>query len=337
MEETMLADLSRIPSNDLRSRLGALLSEERKAVVDFLLHLAELERRRLYAELGYATLFDYCTHELGLLKASAYRRVTGARLLKRFPQIEHYLRDGRLCLTLLKDVLNAENVEQVLEAASRRSKEEVEGLVVKLKPELASMSIPDRARPLGGGKYRLELTVGAEFMKELTEVRAALSHKHPKGELEAVIREGFALVLKQFRARRGIGAKPSTAKGAPQKDDNGKGGGAAEGLAAEVGQGESEAGRVEQGASVLGSEQRESEHRSHIPLPIQRQIWERDQGRCTHLRHDGSRCSSTFQVELDHIALAGFGGSDAPDNLRLRCRAHNQRWLEQLTVMEVSP
>jgi hypothetical protein len=311
----MLADLSRIPSDDLRTRLGALLSEERRVVVDFILHLVELERRRLYAELGYATLFDYCTRELGLLKGAAYRRVTGARLLKRFPQIEQYLRDGRLCLTrltLLKDVLNPKNVEQVLEAASRRSKEDIESLVVELKPELAPMSVPDRVTPLGGGTYRLEMTVGEEFMKELTEVRAALSHKYPKGELEAVTREGYGLVLKQYRSRRGIGAKPR-GRETPRED------GSPVGVAADQEIGTSKP--VVGGDTVAIERRSEQKHRSSIPLAVQRQIWERDQGRCTHIRHDGSRCNSTFQVELDHIALAGFGGSDDPSNLRLRCRA----------------
>src|SRR5688500_16374484 len=188
----MHAELSRLPDADLRSRLGALLSEERKVLTDFLVHLNELDRRQLYAELGYASLFDYCTCELKLLKGAAYRRITAARLLGRFPQLEGHLREGRLCLTtvtLLKDVITEANADEVLAKAAHRTKEEVEAMVAELSPEQALP--PDSIRAIGSGVYRVDFTVGEDFMRELFVARDALSHKVPHGRLEDVFKEGL--------------------------------------------------------------------------------------------------------------------------------------------------
>lgn len=58
--------------------------------------------------------------------------------------------------------------------------------------------------------------------------------------------------------------------------------------------------------------------RKAIPASIKQRVWLRDRGRCT-------ACGSRHFVELDHIRPVARGGLSTPDNLRLRCRAHNQR------------
>src|SRR4051812_4547557 len=100
--------LDSLSSDALASRISVLLSRERSCVVQFLWHLAEVDRRKLHLQLGYSSLFVYCTDALHLTKASAYRRTTAAALLNRFPAAAELLADGRLCLTTLaalKDVL----------------------------------------------------------------------------------------------------------------------------------------------------------------------------------------------------------------------------------------
>jgi 5-methylcytosine-specific restriction endonuclease McrA len=41
------------------------------------------------------------------------------------------------------------------------------------------------------------------------------------------------------------------------------------------------------------------------------------------------RCSSTFQIQIDHIHPRALGGSDLPSNLRCLCRQHNLFAAEQ--------
>jgi len=60
----------------------------------------------------------------------------------------------------------------------------------------------------------------------------------------------------------------------------------------------------------------------HVPLPIQRFVKARDR-HCTYVSPDGKLCGSTYRLEIEHKIPFGMGGTHAPSNLTLRCRAHN--------------
>src|SRR5262249_22021809 len=62
----------------------------------------------------------------------------------------------------------------------------------------------------------------------------------------------------------------------------------------------------------------------HIPAAIKREVWTRDQGRCTFDDGQGHRCTEKRFIEFHHIHPFGKGGQHSPENLALRCRAHNQ-------------
>jgi hypothetical protein len=51
----------------------------------------------------------------------------------------------------------------------------------------------------------------------------------------------------------------------------------------------------------------------------------RDEGKCTFTDEAGKRCGSTYFIEEDHIIPKAMGGDYSVENIRLRCRAHNQR------------
>ena len=65
-------------------------------------------------------------------------------------------------------------------------------------------------------------------------------------------------------------------------------------------------------------------------MEVRREVWKRDGGRCTWTGPDGRRCDSRWQLELDHIEPPLFGGRSTVENLRLRCRAHNLLYAEQV-------
>ncbi len=99
-----------------------ILQAERTHLCDFLAALAELDRRGTWRRLGHPSLLAYLTRELGLSAASAYPRTVAVGLLRRFPEIEEPLRDGRLCLAQVVDVartITPENRGEVLRRFSR--------------------------------------------------------------------------------------------------------------------------------------------------------------------------------------------------------------------------
>jgi len=67
----------------------------------------------------------------------------------------------------------------------------------------------------------------------------------------------------------------------------------------------------------------------HFPNAIKRQIWQRDEGRCTFVAESGRRCERRGDVEFDHIEPLARGGKSTVENLRLLCRAHNQHEAER--------
>ena len=87
MKTSSLGALSLISSQELTGRLYSLRVEERELLVEFLACLGELDKRKLYLELGFTSLFAYCTDHLGLSHSAAFRRTTAARLLMKFPVI----------------------------------------------------------------------------------------------------------------------------------------------------------------------------------------------------------------------------------------------------------
>ena len=134
------SSLAHLSVDVLTTRIGQLLSREREAMLEFLLHLAELDRRRHYLELGYSSTFAYCSEGLRLSKASSYRRSTAVALLRKFPVIGSFLSSGRLSLTSLchlRHVLDEETHLALLERASGLNEDAVEHLAASLNARAA--------------------------------------------------------------------------------------------------------------------------------------------------------------------------------------------------------
>ena len=67
----------------------------------------------------------------------------------------------------------------------------------------------------------------------------------------------------------------------------------------------------------------------HVPAAVARAVFLRDGQQCSYVAPDGRRCSARRCLELDHVHPWAEGGASTIENLRLRCRAHNQRYARQ--------
>ncbi len=61
----------------------------------------------------------------------------------------------------------------------------------------------------------------------------------------------------------------------------------------------------------------------HLPAGLRRRVAERDGHRCSYVDSRGVRCRETARLEFHHELAHAHGGAADPDNIRLRCRAHN--------------
>lgn len=91
--------LKNLSNETLLSQTKLYVQKEREMTLQVLHHLKEVERRRLFASLGYSSLFDYVTRELGYCAASACRRIDAMRLLKEMPELEVKIQEGALTLS----------------------------------------------------------------------------------------------------------------------------------------------------------------------------------------------------------------------------------------------
>ena len=86
-----------------------LVSSKRKLTAEVLEYVKEADRRKMYLDFGYTSLFAFLTKELGYAAASAQRRIEVARLLKELPEIKLDLESGELNLTQVS--LVAQNIK----------------------------------------------------------------------------------------------------------------------------------------------------------------------------------------------------------------------------------
>ena len=128
--------------------IGRLSERERKTVLSILLHLIEIERRRLYLSRGYSSLFEFCTGQLGYCESTASRRIRAARCVRDFPAVYRLLASGRVALSnvvRISGVINAKNSEELLSEIEGRSAREVDLIVSRRRPKSA---IRDKVSPV---------------------------------------------------------------------------------------------------------------------------------------------------------------------------------------------
>jgi hypothetical protein len=141
-------DVRRVADHELLSRLERLVKADRALSVKLLVHLGEVEARKLYLERGFSSMYDYCSTALGMSEAETYLRLLAAKSGKRFPLVLERLADGGLHLTaikLLHPLLTEENHAAVLDRARGLSKRQIEVLMAELAPKA---DVPERLRKL---------------------------------------------------------------------------------------------------------------------------------------------------------------------------------------------
>src|SRR5436189_4065126 len=99
-----IPNLDKLSNGSLVENIQGLRKMENEAISEIVLHLAEVDKRALYRELGYSSLFSYCTLGLKYSEGSAQRRIQAARALKSNPEIYSLLKDGKLSLCAVLEI-----------------------------------------------------------------------------------------------------------------------------------------------------------------------------------------------------------------------------------------
>jgi len=185
----------RLNNTSLLKRLKQLMMNERKVQSLFISHLAEVDRRRLYAVEGFSSLCSYCVQVLGLSESSALKRIQVARLSRKFPQVSWLLEEGKISLTALSRVaphIKDSNVDFILKEAIGRSIRELDNFLAGLFPRPEPF---DRIKPLSEERVHFSFVAGREFEKDLERGKELLRHKYPEGKLKDVLGDALRSLL----------------------------------------------------------------------------------------------------------------------------------------------
>lgn len=308
-------DIALLTDADLLAATRELARRSCTVEADLLIHLGEIDERKLYLDRAHQSMFAFCTRELGFSEGAAYNRITVARAARKLPAMLDAVRSGRVHLAglrLLLPHLNAENHEQLLAKAAGKTKDEIAELVAALAPRPAPATIirktPEprllplvgartpsqppplpRVTPVAEDTFKLQIAISRTFRDEIREAQELLRHRVPDGNLAVIFRTALkGLVSEVKKERFAIGRKARS-----------------------------------------DARPKETESR-HIPDAIKRAVYERDAGCCTFVDDRGNRCAATGAVEFDHID--GFARTHVhdPSGMRLLCRAHNQHAADKL-------
>jgi hypothetical protein len=77
--------LEGLGNDALLAALPVLVQRGNENTADVLAHLADLDERKLFLDLGYPSLFAYCIEALGLCESAVGRWTTATRVCRRFP------------------------------------------------------------------------------------------------------------------------------------------------------------------------------------------------------------------------------------------------------------
>ena len=177
--ESSIEGIPKLKDQELLKATADLVQRERHVLTLVLHHLREVERRRLFSDLGHPSLFEYCVRELKYSEGQAGRRIQAMRLLKELPEIEPMIRSGSLSLTNLSQAQSY--FRDVQKQAIQKQASENQGAQKQTIEESSIDGGLHREQPLSRTRkleilQSLENTSSREGQKRLIEIEREQVH-----------------------------------------------------------------------------------------------------------------------------------------------------------------
>lgn len=317
-----------INTNELLSRLCNTVKQERNCTILIIRYLGELDKRQAYRELGYSSLFSFCTEKLKYSEGAAQRRISAARCLNKFPIVLDCLNQCKLNLTTLgivDEYLTDDNHLELLELVSNKSKYEVEKVIsvflakttshlLKPAPKADSIRAVNRLSKASWATKAKEDTKSLplfDLIQEEVKIEVEPVIQDPQFDVNFQTKQEFIELVETCKKLYGYPGIPldeilirvmrKQVKSTLKKP------------------------KVTRATKIRANTR-------YIPKSVKHAVRVRDNGQCTFISK-GVRCSCQTALQYDHIVPFSRGGSNAVDNLRLRCAAHNRLEAERMYLI----
>jgi 5-methylcytosine-specific restriction endonuclease McrA len=322
-----------LSNQDLLDKLRELLCEEHALEVELLMHIGEVDRRRLYRERAFSCMFRYCVDELCLSESVAYKRIAVARAARVYPVLLEKIQNGELHLTgacLLVPHLTEDNAFELIAAAKHQSKRAIEKLLAArfVRPDISARvrKLPTPTPLVAAPQHTPVGTPSVPLMPRADENSSAVARRSEIAPLSA---ERYKVV---FTADAQLRAKLQKAidllgPNVPRSDLATVFSKALDLLISDLE-------NKKHGVTSRPHAHREKASKGKkasrtIPRSVRREVYERDGGQCAFVSDDGRRCEESSGLEYHHRVPFGRGGSATVANVELRCKSHNQLAAEQ--------
>jgi len=332
--------------------LAAVVTQDRVTTAEMLALIAEVDRRGAFRDEGYSSMYRYCVEKLRMSEDVAYKRILTARASRRFSAILAAIAEGSLTIStvaLLRNHLKTVHAEALLKAAAGKSRSEVELLIAEWFPRA---DVPATVVPIA--THALEGTLAQSDGLTLSEAPAQpvanMEGLPVPGRVNADVEEpspaSSVHPAPPMPQRRVAPLSPGRfeLRLTISKEMHDKLRRAQELLSHSVPSGDIPQ-LLERALDELIAKQeklrfaatdspraagRPSRSQRYIPADMRREVRKRDDDRCTYVSPDGHRCEERRFLEYDHKVPLARGGKTCVENLRLRCRPHNQLEAERV-------
>jgi hypothetical protein len=163
--------LETLKAEDVATSLDEWVQLERRATVVVIGLLVEIERDKAYRDMGFATLYAFCTKRLGYSPSAARARIRAACAALLYQAILDELESRALSLTaagLLSPYLTGDLGDaELVSLARHKSCRYIKELIARRFPQPESPGDSVRCHSVGDGRLKIEVIVASEVADKL--------------------------------------------------------------------------------------------------------------------------------------------------------------------------
>lgn len=317
-------EIKSLSDAQLIERAECLVRRERELVECLILHLQEIQDRKLFIAMGYSSLFECLVKHFKYSESIAYSRLSVLKIIKSMPEVTEALQSGDLNITHItlaqsyfrqqeketRVQIPVEDKRALLSSLMKTSTKEAKQILAEINPvgELPK----DQVRYLDKEYVQILITEKKDILELMERIKELVSHEYIDPSFGEILRLSFKTTIETLEKKKGIHFKKKDAAKDIQSEMARK---AAVSKSKSVMKTKSELKSATQSFADRNSR--------YISRRVKQAVLKRAQNQCEYVHKNGERCASRFQTQFDHITAFSRGGSSELANMQLLCRVHN--------------
>lgn len=251
--------------------------------------LMEMREQKIFTELNYSGVFDYCERRLGFSRAQSYYFKSVAEASANVPELKNAVVQGEITLSVARriaPVVTSENLSDWIKKTKTLDQTELERAVTEVNPKARPK---ERIRPMAKNISELKVPVDNETEENLSVLKEILSQKLGKpATLSDVVAWAAKVTREKFDpVKKAIRSEFRTVSSGNRKTSIPKPG------------------------------------RHAIAASIRHEVVRKTGMQCDYKSSDGRRCLQKRWLQFHHLIPVANGGLNTAQNLRLLCNQHH--------------